>query len=408
MLKKTIKFIYFSIIILLLPSCSILESLSLSDTNSPINNKNKSEGTKEVKECIKDAINNFSYYSHNPSLNELFKDYIEKEKKKNPINFSNESLAFSILQAESDPHIVSETSKISTIIKVNGKLYTSKFTSDNKPNFSLYLSYLVEKLSKNDHKYNIDFLNNFDKNFTDNLPASKSLEDYIEQNKSNFLKNDQYAKLFFRGIAPIKKGESFPRESFKISKTLLKSSLLEDNNQNLYPAENFYMCNFNSKSKKKEYTDTSLNVFSTTFGIYKNKNNFFLTTISSVPNIENHYSKSNLGLNSKIKVNSVICLNDKFAVISRDKHFSREILVENFLNYPESSNLDPSYYYNKSRILNLRLPTRTVSEIFGKGAPKSTSGNKVNWLSKLGDIEVINLINGEIKVDPRRGIEVCN
>lgn len=386
-------FLLTAISLLFFSSCSILDIFSLK--GSPWQVEEDSLPSQNI--CPKEE-KSLRYYSDNEALDKQFIEY-----QNTPKLLSTEAITYSFMHAAAGPHLISESSNISTIIKYKGKLYSNIFDDENKSNFSSYIWYLASILEQKNVQ---DSLKLFNKDFPNNLSVSKSLENYIEKNKDKLLKHETYGKVFFRGIAPLREGETFTRE--KIFITPREKINLDLNAASLNTSPNSYLCNFKYNKKSKTGTNISLEIASETFGIFKDENNFFLTTISSKPNLDHKLSKVNLGTNKRIPISTAICLNDKFITISKDEYFAKEILFENFLKIKETKSIDPTSMYTKKRKLNLTYPTRIVSEIFGDEEESKDLRKKTYWLKTLGNIEILNLTQSKVFYDPRKGSHKCN
>lgn len=387
--------------ITLISSLFILSSCSVFDLFSLQNNPwQKEEQTLPTQNICPNAPRILKYFSENEALDNQFTQF-QSSQSKSLNSFSREVIAFSVIHALASPHLFSESSNISTIIKYKGKLYSNTFNNSNSINLSNYIFFISKTLEEKSTDLFIKSLNQY---LPRNLFVSKSLESHIEKNKATLIKDDNYAKLFFRGISPLKEGESFTRDQFKLSKN--RSETFE--NSPLTMAPNKYLCNFKQLNKTKTKTNTSVSIGSETFGIFQDQDNYFVTTVSSLPNLDFRLSKTNLGTNNKTPIATAICLNDTFLTISKDDHFAREILTENFLNLEETKDIDPTLLYPKKRKLNLNYPPRMISEIYAEDKVQQDTKLKIYWLNTLGNIEILNLENSKYFYDPRKGNKKCN
>jgi len=384
-------------LLFLVLSCSSLDLVEI---------ENKSKSTKVDVTCpvVKQDV---KVYSENSKLNKNYDAFIDRTK----FNLIDHYNLWSLTQLASRPDATTLNSKTLTFIKYRGKDHFL-ITTPKRANSSSYLQ-SIKSINKfyGGARSLKSYATILDKN-NSTVPISKPLQTFIERNKVSLYKNKKLRKYAFKGNQIVREGETVRMPKFsnilkvanRLPKEIFKSSYLFEANQK-------YSCNFD----KKLFTSAPIiqrrtnEIKSNFFGIFINKDNFFLTLTSSLPTLEQFNKELFLVKSLPISsFNAAICISqDRDEMILAKNLVHSEQLLNNLLD-SISDNSKPDETLNLKRHINLLYPERTVIEIYGKQGAEINS--KTNYfVPTLGKIDIIKRDKvHKLYKEPRTGILKCN
>ncbi|AYF44304.1 putative lipoprotein [Halobacteriovorax sp. BALOs_7] len=337
--------------------------------------------------------------------------------KSNSSQYRNQILNFSLAQLYLSPHSTNLNSHTLFFAKINGKEIFINSIPDETYEFSFIaaLNELAQQLKKPISLKSR--LNLVEKNISEYVYASRSLEEFIKNNQAQLFKSKPLKKMYFRGAQGIRENELFRRLDYLKDYNLLKRKASPTKNKtNLTSAHLFtrdnYSCSFDSKVfnadimilKKPE------KAYHNIFSHYKDKNNYIIGVTSSVPKVDNSineflFQKSN---------------NDSYtaACMTKDQRNHSIFLFMNGITYnaqvlnrlinSHSQVTNAKDFMDTKRSLMLTNPKRKVSEIYGINRVKDNKEAQY-YIPSLGRLTILE--QGEFLStfnDPRNKQLKCN
>lgn len=346
-------------------------------------------------------------YSENNKLNSIYKNYFEQSTKQ---SFLDHYFKWSLLQLASRPDSTTLNSKTLTYIKYDKKEYFL-ITTPKTLNSSSYISQLnqVRKYFKKSRTIK-SYARSLD-NWDFSIPVSKELAKFLDKNKVSLYKNPKLRAIAFKGNQIAKDGETIRPPKFEALVTTsqrLDQNIFETNH--LFKSSKDYLCNFD----KNLFSSTPLiqrrsnEIRSNFFGLFQDKDNFFITLTSANP-IVDQFNKNFLSLKSQkmTNFNAAICFskNNQELIMAKNLIHSEQLL-NNILSSTDK-NMSPEQILNTKRFLNLLYPERTVVEIYGRPFLQKNDQTKY-YIPTLGKVDLIKYSKGfHLYKEPRTGILKC-
>ncbi len=390
-------FIHSLIILIVLQSCSlksIVEYVEIKDENTE-------KVDKEDLVCpIKDSP--MTIYGVHPFIEK----HILKVIKSHRLTFEESIYLLSYYQLYLRPDSTSINSRTLHVFK-NFKREGSTLYIPNNSNS--YLTYLRDKLNA---RASIDEkrISKAIRELPKRIPVTKEMQNFIAERKTQFYNNTFLKKYFFRGNQVIKKDETYP-----FAKTWLNIKNYGDKKttkiNHLFKSKDDYSCSFDDKlyNNGPKFQRKSVKANSHIFGIFKSKNQFFLTMTSSAPQKQlkkNTYLFMSKELNT---FNGAFCLNkNEEKIVFSLNNIHSEQLINNLIH--DNKTLEKNVI-NKKRYLKLLYPQRNIIEIYGEDKLSEDLKKEDNtiYTMNIGRINIIDLSSSSVRVlkDPRGDLLKC-
>lgn len=330
--------------------------------------------------------------------------------------YRNQILNYSLSQLYFAPHATNLNSHTLIFAKINGKEVFINSIPEETYEFSFIaaINELAKKLNKPIAlKSRLQLV---ERNLSEYIYASKSLEVFIKENQSQLFKSNRLKKMYFRGAQGIRENELFRRLNYvkdynRLKKKALKANKTSTTSGHLFTRDN-YSCSFDSKVFNadilvlKKPAPSYQNIFSH----FKDQNNFIIGVTSSVPKIENAVNEF---LFQDFK-------NDSYTAACRTTNASNQstYLFMNGITYNAQvlnrlinthSNLsNAKEIMDTKRSLILSNPKRKVSEIYGINRSENKKAAQY-YIPSLGKLTILELKNTlSTYTDPRNKQLKCN
>ena len=392
-----LNFFHFLIILIVVQSCSLKSIVEYVE----VKEENIEKVDKEDLICpIKDSP--ITIYGVHPFIEK----HILKVIKSHRLTFEESIYLLSYYQLYLRPDSTSINSRTLHVFK-NFKREGSTLYIPNNSNS--YLTYLRDKLNV---RASIDEkrISNAIRELPKRIPVTTEMQSFIAERKTQFYSNTFLKKYFFRGNQVIKKDETYP-----FVKTWLNIKNYGDKKttriNHLFKSKGGYSCSFDDKlyTDGPKFQRKAVRANSHLFGIFKSKNQFFLTMTSSAPQKQlkkNNYLFMSKDLNT---FNGAFCLNNnEEKIVFSLNNIHSEQLINNLIH--DNKTLEKNVI-NKKRYLKLLYPQRNIIEIYGKDKLNDDLKEEDNtiYTMNIGRINIVDLSSSAVQVfkDPRGDLLKC-
>ncbi|POB14174.1 hypothetical protein [Halobacteriovorax sp. RT-2-3] len=331
-------------------------------------------------------------------------------------SYRNQILNFTLSQLYFSPHATTLNSHTLLIAKVAGKDFFINSIPQKQNDFA-FLNAISQMA--NFYKKPLAIKNRLtliEKNISEYIYASNSLEQFIKDNQAELFKNKDLKRLYFRGAQGVRENELFARLSYvkrlsKLTKFAKDHNSINSYNSNYLFRRGNYSCSFDSKlhDSKMAILKRPKKSYYNTFSHYKDQNNYIIGITSSLPEINNSI-KDVLLSNFENDNYTALCMSElkqgrRYILLMNGITYNAQVLTELINNFPSVSSAQE--YMNTKRSLVLQNPKRTISEIYG--TTKNEQGTAQYYTPALGKLTVLELNNGlSTYKDPRNGQLTCN
>lgn len=284
---KIYKLLIFSLIIIILASCSSL--------SQKLQNLLESKSTKNSNE-IKVAKN---YCDSKSNIQSLLEDPLllsSTQFKNNSISFIEKSILLSLFEMERRPDITGPYSRLQVIVRTNGEMQYFDFRpknleDDSKISYLYGLQYLLRKYKSTTSL--TELTKRLEIITPDHLPVSAGFESFLSQYKKDIKKNKELEKLYMKGDEILTKFETFQRANLiKSIQSFQKKKLFDDSSYEVIKngldftttdaQKNTTSCNFSFNKNIVSSDQLSFDgAYSSNSFSYVENNNYFLAVTSS-------------------------------------------------------------------------------------------------------------------------------